>query len=140
MKEFVEIAIPSISASRNRTNPFNSGDLSATRRLLSSAQIMDDGAVPESNCPKSKFVVLGIDLTSVPDVAKFAICCSGVLFFYLIYGYMQVCKTLRFLCVSLMCTWYSNVRVSIFFAKPNFSIVLSYQSGHSNSMTVVETP
>ena len=93
MKELVEIAIPSISASRNRTNQLNNGDISTTTRRQSS-QTLDFGALPESNnSPKAKFVVLGIDLTSVPDVAKFVICCSGVFFFYLIYGYMQVCKT-----------------------------------------------
>eukprot|EP00112_Aurelia_sp_Birch-Aquarium-sp1_P001165 Seg1120.5 transcript_id=Seg1120.5/GoldUCD/mRNA.D3Y31 product="Adenosine 3'-phospho 5'-phosphosulfate transporter 2" protein_id=Seg1120.5/GoldUCD/D3Y31 len=87
MKEFVGIAIPStINGSRNR-NQCNGDDFATTRRPFQTS--LDDDIVMNKNSNKGKFVALGIDLTSLPDAAKFMICCSGVFFFYLIYGYMQ---------------------------------------------------
>ncbi len=42
---------------------------------------------------KNHFVIFGMDLSNSPEFIQLAVCCCGVFFFYLIYGYMQVSFT-----------------------------------------------
>ena len=74
-------------------------DLGDTDRL--------SGVTPEPQ----PIMILGADLGGLPQSAQFLICCSGVFFFYLIYGYIQVsvnCIPQLFYCRQLILVESSN--------------------------------
>ena len=47
--------------------------------------------IEESNSVEQDIVVCGTNLSGLPQSVQFLVLSSGIFFFYLIYGYIQVC-------------------------------------------------
>ena len=73
------------------------------------------------------FHILGQDLSYLPDGLKFIICSTGVFFFFLVYGYMQVrFYTITLLLYSILRVWrevpHRYIVLALFICQSTFSI------------------
>ena len=48
----------------------------------------------DEDVKKNKIRIFCVDLARMPNVVQFLVLCGAVFFFYLIYGYLQVCDCL----------------------------------------------
>lgn len=77
----------------NRSLTFGSlGSMYKMEKLVNTKSVTIDmgGKLPVIAPTPPPVMVLGVDLGGLPRSAQFLVCCCGVFFFYLIYGYIQV--------------------------------------------------
>ena len=67
-----------------------SGEEMSRKSMSISISISDVAAKEKRQIDDMDFYILWLDLRSLPSYAQFLVCCGGVFFFYLLYGYFQV--------------------------------------------------
>lgn len=82
--------------------------------------------------------ILYYDISGYNSSAQFLLCCTGVLVFYLIYGYLQVGLGLNFMLIilSLGLIYIFNLHVLMHFSTCQINLTTYYQNPRLGILTV----